>query len=381
MVSGTPRRVQRFGPEVWAERAGREWSLWDLWFSVVALVDHDGDLDGLAEVIIASIRRPQLSGRREAEAKLSHLWDLAVRLDAASLRVGDLADAGVLGDKAVVRRARDKVTGRVSLEHRAMTPAMLATPRSQLGRRARFGHWTDFPSNPEAFYQRFRPIVERVGHTSKGASFSLVDRLVQRRRDLDGPRRTLPDRLALYRAFHTAGLVLADHTDDSYGAVGEARTEAWLAYLAIDWRSTGIDPVVYWRDLCELRIWEPYAVDHDNTTAWFASATTDETDLIESILVDLETEHRQSVLDWEADEALQALPDLYIATGTHDRFVATAERLGSRWWQPIEAMAKALLETGDRPGALAVFAAADQPGSHRDHLQRRCQALCGPGSR
>ncbi len=378
MVSGTPRRVQRFGPEVWAERAGREWSRWDLWFSVVALVDHDGDLDGLAEVIIASIRRPQLSGRREAEAKLSHLWDLAERLDAASLRVGDLADAGVLGDKAVVRRARDKVTGRVSLENRAMTPAMLARPRSRLCRRARFGHWTAFPSNPEAFYQRFRPIVERVGHTSKGAAFSLVDRLVKRCRDLDGPRRTLPDRLALYRAFHTAGLVLADHTDDSYGAVGEARTEAWLAYLAIDWRSTGLDPAVYWRDLGELRIWEPYAVDHDNTTAWFASATTDETDLIESILVDLEIEHRRLVLDWEADEALRALPDLYIATGTHDRFVATAERLGSRWWQPIEAMAKALLETGDRPGALAVFAAADQPGWHRDHLQRRCQALCGP---
>jgi len=377
VVSGVPRRTQRFGLEVWSELAGRDWSLWDLWFSVVAAVDHDGDLDGLAEVIMAAIRGPELSGRSEAEAKLSHLWDLAARLDAASLSVGDLADGGVLGDKAVVRRAREKVTGRVSLEHRAMTPAMLATPRSRLCHRARFGRWAEFPSNPEAFYQRFRPIVERVGHTSKGASFSLVDRLVQRCRDLDGPRRTLPDRLALYRAFHTAGLVLADHTDDSYGAVGEARTEAWLTYLAIDWRSTGIDPAVYWRDLCELRIWEPYAVAHDTTTAWFASATTDETDLIESILVDLETEHRQFVLDWEADEALQALPDLYISTGTHDRFVATAERLGSRWWQPIEAMATALLETGDRPGALAVFAAADQPGWHRDHLQRRCQALCG----
>jgi hypothetical protein len=379
VVTGAPRRVQRFGPELWAERAGREWSLWDLWFSVVALVDHDGDLDGLAEVIIASIRRPQLAGRGEAEAKLSHLWDLAARLDAASLGVGDLADWVALSDKAIVRRARDKVTGRVSLEYRAKTPAMRATPRSLLCHRARFGCWHGFPSNPEPFYERFRPTVERVGDVSKGASFSVVDRLVKRRIDLDGPRRTVPDRLALYRAFHIAGLVLADATDDSYGVVGEARTEAWLVYLDIDWRRTGIEPAVYWRDLCELRIWEPYAVDHDNTTAWFASATIDEVDLIESILVDLEAEHRGYVLDWEADEAVQALPDLYIATGAHDRFVTTAERLGSAWWQPIEAMAKAFLKAGDRARALAVFTAANQPGAHNDFLRRRCHALCGEG--
>ena len=37
-MTGVPRKAQRFGPELWAERAGREWSLWDLWFSVVALV-------------------------------------------------------------------------------------------------------------------------------------------------------------------------------------------------------------------------------------------------------------------------------------------------------------------------------------------------------
>ncbi|MDH4075251.1 MAG: hypothetical protein OEW29_04875 [Acidimicrobiia bacterium] len=171
--------------------------------------------------MIASIRRPSLSGRSEAEAKLSHLWDLAARPDAASLGVDDLADAVALSDKAIVRRARDKVTGRVALEYRAMTPAMLVTPRSRLCRRARFSRWTGFPSNPDAFYERFRPTVERVGDVSKGASFSVVDRLVKRRRDLDGPRRTVPDRLALYRAFHTAGLVLADASDDSYGAVGK----------------------------------------------------------------------------------------------------------------------------------------------------------------
>lgn len=377
MVNDEPKRVQRFGPEVWAARGGREWLLWDLWFSAVAVVDHDGDLAGLAGVFTESIRRPGFSDGRAGEAKLSHLWDLAARLDAASLRVGDLADTAAISDKAIVRRAREKVTGRVSLDYRAMTPAMLATPRARLRQRARYGRWAEFPSNPERFYERFRSTVERVGHIPKGKSFAVVDRIHARLRDLDGPRRTPADRLALYRAFHTAGMVLADNTNDSYGALGERRTEAWLTYLSIDWRSTGIDAAVYWRDLCELRIWEPYAIDHGNTTAWFASANAGDVDLIESILVDLEAEHRKVILDWEADEALQALPDLYIATGTHDRYVAAAEQLGSQWWQPIEAMATSLVNAGRRDDALALFEAADQPGMHRDYLHGRRQTVCG----
>lgn len=372
-----PKRVQRFGAETWDQRAGRDWSLWDLWFSVVAVLDHDGDLDALAAELTESVRRPAMGTGRAAEAKLSHLWDLASRFNDAGLTVNDLADADMVVDKAVLRRARNKVTGRVSLEHRAKTPAMINKPRNRLRQRARFGHWSVFPSNPDRFYEKFCPTVQVRHHVTKGQSFSMVDRLVKRLGDLDGPRRSLRDRLALYRGFHTAGLDLADNADDSYGAIGEARTEAWLTYLSIDWRSTGIDPEAYWRDICELRIWEPYAIDHDNSLAWFTSAIVDDVDMIESILLELEIEHRDAVLDWEAEEALQALADLYIATGSHDRLVGVSERLGSRWWRPIEAMATALLEAGKRDAAVAVFAAADQPGMQRDYLRGRCEVLCG----
>jgi len=376
-VTTRPKRAQRFGAETWDQRAGRDWSLWDLWFSVVAVLDHDGDLDALAAELTESIRRPVMGMGRAAEAKLSHLWDLASRLADAGLTVNDLADADVVVDKAVVRRASDKVTGKVSLGYRAKTPAMIDTPRSRLRRRARFGHWSAFPENPDRFYEKFRPTVQRKRHVTKGQSFAMIDRLVKRLRELDGPRRTLVDRLVLYRGFHTAALELADNADDSYGAIGEARTEAWLTYLSIDWRSTCFEPDLYWRDICELRIWEPYAIDHDDSVAWFGSATVDEVDLIETILLQLETEHRDAILDWEAEEALQALADLCIATGSHDRFVGVAQRLGSQWWQPIVAMATALVEAGKRNEAVAVFAAADQPGRQRDYLRRRSQALCG----
>lgn len=101
------KRVNRFGPELWEQRAGRDWSLWDLWFCVVAVRDHDGDLDALAAVFVDSIRRPGAESRDASEAKLSHLHDLHARLDAAGLTPPDLADADVLADKRISTRARE----------------------------------------------------------------------------------------------------------------------------------------------------------------------------------------------------------------------------------------------------------------------------------
>ena len=51
--------------------------------------------------------------------------------------------------------------------------------------------------------------------------------------------------------------------------------------------------------------------------------------------------------------------------------------LGSGFWRPVDAMARAALDAGDRDLAVAVFVAADQPGWHRDHLRRRCLELTG----
>jgi hypothetical protein len=377
VTDGKAKRVQRFGPELWEQRAGRDWSLWDLWFCVVAVRDHDGNLNALAEVFVDSIRRPGAGSRDASEAKLSHLHDLHARLDAAGLAPADLADAEVLADKRINTRAREKVSGRVSLEGRACTPAMVDTPRRRLVHRARYGHWPSFPSDPAPFFEKFRPTVERQDFVTKGKTFAIASRLEKRLNELDGPRRTLPDRLALYRAFHTAGLELADAADDSYGNIGQMRTDAWLTYLSIDWRGAGMEPASYWQDLCELRLWEPYGLDFRAEDAWFRSARKDDVPVVESILVALDHEHRGAVLDYPADEALEALADLYVATRSRDRYVMAARRLGSRAWRPIEAMARAQLTAEDRAGAVAVFKAADQPGPHREHLRKTCLSLTG----
>lgn len=128
---------------------------------------------------------------------------------------------------------------------------------------------------------------------------------------------------------------------------------------------------------CELLVWDPYAVDHQHEPRWFGSARRDDVDRVEAVLMDLEHERRDVVLDHEADVDLGAQADLYLATNTRHRYVDAARRLGSRSWRAIEAMATPQLKARDRDGAVAVFRAADQPGHHQAHLQRRCPDLTG----
>ncbi len=247
---------------------------------------------------------------------------------------------------------------------------MVNTPRHRFEQQARFG-WDAFPSDPGRFYDRFRPVADGKSHVNKYKSFEVVDRLLKRLADLDGPRRTLVDRVSVYRAFQTAGLVLADRVDDSHGNVGEARSAAWETYLSLDWRTTGIEPAAYWSDICNMLIWEPCAIDHKEETKWFAQINADEIELVAGILCSSEADLRAAILDWEADRALEAVAHLYLATDHVDGFVAAAQALGSRSWMPIVAMAEHALAAGDRETAAGVFDAADQAGFQRGTLAER----------
>lgn len=158
--------------------------------------------------------------------------------------------------------------------------------------------------------------------------------------------------------------------------LGEVRTEAWLAYLSIDWRAAGMDPAAYWQDICELAVWEPYAIGHGNEAAWFAAVRSDEVDLVEAILLDLETELRASVLDYHAHYAVDALASLYVASASHDRFVGLASRLGPYSWMRVDAMAKSAHSAGDTDLAVEVFRASLAAGG-AEHLVSRCRELTG----
>lgn len=148
-----------------------------------------------------------------------------------------------------------------------MTPAMVEIPQVRLVRRARYGRWSAFPVDQARFYASFRRHVEVKDHISKYKSFTAVDRVEERLRSLDKRSLTGAHRLALYRAFHTAGLGLADRTDDSHGNVGQLRRDAWHTYLGIDWQATELRAEDYWADVCDLVVFEPYALGGDPSLA------------------------------------------------------------------------------------------------------------------
>lgn len=372
-MTDTPRRQAIFGPEPWATVAGAQWCHFDRWFALVTAASFAGDLDGLEAELVGRLRS-SLHGRGDVEAKLSHLADLRHRLTAVGIDAAALA-AHEEADKATSAKARRKVLDQ-ALEGRAVTKPMQETPRVQLDRRARYGHWELFPVNPDRWYDKLagrKPAAD----VSKGRSFAVCRQLADRLARYDGPRRGLADRLALYRAFHTVGVELAERGDDSYGNIGELRLDAFRTYLTIDWAAAGMAPEHYWQDLCELLVSELYALTYKHETLAFHRVPAGQADMIEEILAGLAAEWRAAYQDHQADEALELVAWLHIAGRRYTRYVEAAGRLGSDHWQPIVALAESALAAGRHQLAVEVFRAADQPGLHREHLRQRCLACTG----
>ena len=88
-------------------------------------------------------------------------------------------------------------------------------------------------------------------------------------------------------------------------------------------------------------------------------------DLVERLLVDLEEELEGFHLEYQAEAAATEIGWLHVAGRRLDRYEAAAERIGSRNWQPVVAMAESALDAGRQDLAVAVYRAADQPASTR----------------
>ena len=155
-----------YGPEPWATTNKTAWSYWDLWFCVVALADHDGDLE---ELTVAIEEGGRLSGGGTAEAKLSHLDDLRRRMAQAGIDAQTLV-AGEDTDPKIRAKARAKVL-KQGLYPRDMTEPMWHPPRERLYERALHGRWSLFPVSPKPFYERLCNGLGE-GFRSKGQTFS-----------------------------------------------------------------------------------------------------------------------------------------------------------------------------------------------------------------
>ena len=162
---------------------------------MVAVADHDGDLDAPAAAIEDG-GRSFWSGA--VEAKFSQLNDLRHRLTEAGIDAAKLA-----GDADADPRARDKARTKVlnqGLYPRDLTDAMRYTPRDRLRERALRGRWSLFPVSPEPFYERLANGLGEADDADRGRSRRLLvagfrgRRVGSRRGCSRTPRRGLVDR-------------------------------------------------------------------------------------------------------------------------------------------------------------------------------------------
>ena len=52
-----PKRAPAYVPEPWLNTGSATWCHWDLWFCLVACLDHDGDLAAVADASHREIDR------------------------------------------------------------------------------------------------------------------------------------------------------------------------------------------------------------------------------------------------------------------------------------------------------------------------------------
>lgn len=365
-------RLRIRGPETWRDDRDALWSHWDLWFCLVWTVDFDTDRDDFSTELHRRHGHPL--GRPDRESFLSHLADLAARLDARGLTpralVGDAGD-----DRKLIAKARRKVLQQ-GLSPEVLTQAMIETPRARIGRRALQGRWERFPVSPDTPYQEFAALLARRA-ADRSRRYGLVrpfQRTLQRleRSCGDDPAR----HLAVLRAFLAAGIEAMDRNLGSHGVV-EILTEGLLRYVALPWRETGIALEDYYPDLCDLLAWESYAITYERETESFRLVRAEEGDLVEGILLAFEREYRGHGLVHHAMRALECIAYLAVALRRFDRMVPNADALGPDGWVAVEAMARCALDHGYRDLARAVFESADRPGLLRDNLRFASARLLG----
>jgi len=371
----TGRTTPIYGPEPWHRMEGAAWSHWDLWFCLVCITDFGGDWRALERVIVESRRRS--FGGRDWEAKDSHVHDLEARLLERGIDAHVLA-GGHRGNKTVLAKARRKVLEQ-GLAGRDLTPAMVDTPRRRLRRRALRGHWHRFPVSPAADCDAFAAVIEKARRQRKG-SFSTAAQLKEFAKEIDAERADRPaERMAVWRGLATAIMeAFGGGLRDPENAYRRCGADAIARYADLPWERAGLASADGYRDLCEVCVWDEWAILYERETAPFRRVRRRDVALVEEILWELEAEHRASHLEYQAEEAAQLVAWLHVATRTFDSFVPTAERLGCDRWRPVTAMAETAIAAGDTELAVRVFAAAtSREGMQRDYLVQKCFALTG----
>lgn len=292
-----------YGPEAWDTVADAKWTYWDLWFGVVCITHYGGDWDALD----AGLYSTSHFTHGLSEPLWCHLVDLKSRLSAARLTaadlVGDLAD-----DRKTIKKARSKILEWTGILAKHFSPAMRDVPSDRFHFRAHFGHWDQYPVSPRPFYSRLAAAtpfdLEQPGQWLP--TFGNIEPLFHALEELEAEHATTPSTLLAVRRAGLTASSLAQHCcDPSYGDLASDASEAIVRFSLTDWRATGIDPAVFWRDALEIFMvfinfgCAPFGREREVMANLGADRNRT---LIEHVVDDLHASYTADRLEWNARE-------------------------------------------------------------------------------
>jgi hypothetical protein len=349
-------------------------SYWDLWFALVAVTMHEGDLDRLARRI--KEEKGIDYDRDSIERKRCHLRDLKRRLEEASIPPAEVVDAAGDLAKAEQRRALKKVMAPLQREREFSEP-MRDTPRQRRFRRAMRGYWDRFPVSPRPYYETIRAHFQSRGFYPESMSFRIA-RTLDRHAEQAGRLLEAGEAAqaqSLLRAWMTAVVELMERADDSGGSLGMSFDEGFRVYLKIPFDRTGIADAVFFPDLLDFLIWEDYGLTDAGIEGYFRGLNDHQAGLCIEHLHHEIAALLEDDLEYQSEEALTLLGRVIAEQDRFDEFEGVARQMGAREWQRIVRLIDRAMKKRKKPLAHKVFEAALTKGSHLKFLTEKYEKL------
>ncbi len=339
---------------------------WDLWMAIILVNEFKGNWNRMEKYL-----------RKEDEDHLdgimNHLRMLRQTLSQAGLSPADiLAQA----DEDFLKKQKTKAKRKIleaDFQNKEKSPWMINTPQKQREARAMRGHWDLFPVSPDNYAGLLEKCYKKSGY-SEDQSHALESKLSSFIKKHEA-RASSPQVFALYRAFLTVVIEKMEMVDDSFGTIGDSYKEKLKIYYQLDRSELDMDSSDFFQDFMELLIWEDYGFTCEQMPDLFASLSSSEIPMVESILQDQRKELNELELEYQAEEALTMLGMLYVQNQLFDKFIPAAEIMGTHEWERITTMSEMAEKHKKYDLALAVYEACMGPGDQRDCLREEFNEL------
>jgi hypothetical protein len=349
-------------------------SYWDLWFALVAVRLHDGDLDRLAGRI--KNEKGFIYDRDSIERKRWHLRDLKRRLEGASVTPTQVVDAA--GDLARTEKRRALMKVMESSDRAsAWSEPMRNTPRKHRFEHALRGYWDRFPVSPKPYEEEIGAHYQSKGFYSEGMSFGIartLDRYAEKAAKLLEAGKAAQAQ-ALLRGWMTVVIELMEKADDSCGSIGMSFGDGFAAYLKIPLDKAGIAEDVFFPDLLDFLVWEDYGLTDDRIEGYFKGLNERQADLCVTHLRHEVAALLEDDLEYQSEEALTLLGQVIAEKDRFDEFEDVARQMGSRAWRRIVRLVDRAMKRRKKPVAIKVFEAAMTKGDHLDFLKEKYEKL------